>query len=115
MNSALVLIVLMLAVPLQLFLSHYINSIYGSTGTSAAESATFVEGSSTQQRGNEAPRSMESVRREALDRCEPLETGSNIFGGHRWVVNQMHAEQKHDLKNILFFCSSYQSDGICFH
>jgi len=67
MNSALVLIVLMLAVPLQLFLSHYINSIYGSTGTSAAASAAF-EGSSSTQKLNNAPKSIESVRREALDR-----------------------------------------------
>ena len=60
MNSALVLIILLLAVPLQLFLSHYINSIYAAGTT--ADSAVSGKG------GKEAPRTIETVRREALDR-----------------------------------------------
>ena len=44
MNSALVLVILLLAVPLQLFLSHYINTIYTtsnakSVGSESIESA----------------------------------------------------------------------------
>ena len=56
MNSALVLLALLLAVPLQLFLTHYINTKYGS-GT-----PNTVESSSSEHKD------IQSIRLEALNR-----------------------------------------------
>lgn len=39
MNSTLVLLALLLAVPLQLFLTHYINTKYGAASNNKAESS----------------------------------------------------------------------------
>ena len=65
MNSALVLIVLLLAVPLQLFLTHYINTSYASS--SSANSATAGPDSMGSE-GQDAGRGIDTVRMEAFHR-----------------------------------------------
>ncbi len=65
MNSALVLIILLLAVPLQLFLTHYINTTY--PASTNANSAT--EGSvSKDSAGKDVDGSIDTVRVEAFHR-----------------------------------------------
>lgn len=72
MNSALVLIMLLLAVPLQLFLSHYINSLYATTTATAtsdnADSALPTSSSASDLGKPDSVKDIQSVRREALDR-----------------------------------------------
>lgn len=68
MNSVLVLIVLLLAVPLQLFLSHYISSIYSTATANDADSAFPIGSSTSELGGQESVKGIESVRRDALDR-----------------------------------------------
>ena len=66
MNTVLVLIVLLLAVPLQLFLTHYINASYGSStsANAAAAGADNVAG----KEGKEGDRGIDTVRMEAFHR-----------------------------------------------
>ena len=62
MNSAIVLIVLLLAVPLQLFLTHYINTSYAASATSAPSD---VDTDPVKE-----VKGIEAVRREALHRLD---------------------------------------------
>ena len=65
MNSALVLLILLLAVPLQLFLTHYVNTTFGEQSdqlVSASSAAKLV------LTGSEEGGSIQSTRKEALIR-----------------------------------------------
>lgn len=62
MNSAVVMIILLLAVPLQLFLTHYINTTYASSlNTDSTDSGS----PSVRLKGNNVDR-LQSLRTEAL-------------------------------------------------
>ncbi len=66
MNSAVVLLVLLLAVPLQLFLSHYINTAYTHAVPNSADSA--ASGGAEKSLGSKGKGDINSVRKEALNR-----------------------------------------------
>lgn len=80
MNAAVVLIVLLLAVPLQLFLSHYIQQVYlesaasnhMATGRDASKADHLASDNvvNDQELHGERKDNLETIRADAMDRLE---------------------------------------------
>ena len=79
MNSVVVLLMLLLAVPLQLFLSHYINTSYATSAS--ADSATSGEalplgGSVSKSSGDIHSVRMEALHRQVKNNCTETHNGN---------------------------------------